>query len=177
MKRLYFIRHGLTHMNVRSVFAGVTETDLTDEGREGALKAGKDNKNVPVDLIITSPLRRAHDTAKLFANGAGLPESIIQTNDLLLERNFGSLENTPWSRELSSQLHNDNLPEGVETWDSLVNRAQQLLDYIDKLPVDNVLLVGHGAIGRAIRSILVPEADIHAGIPNAKLVQIGRAHV
>lgn len=171
MKRLYFIRHGQSELNVLGKFAGMTDTPLTKEGEQGALQAGKDSKDVGIDVILASPLSRAHNTAKLFAKGAGLPESMIQINDLLLERNFGILENTTWTREISSGLMNDNLPEGVEPWDNLVKRAQQLLDYVSSLPVDDVLLVGHGAIGRAIRSILEPDADYRAGIPNTELVR------
>lgn len=171
MKRLYYIRHGLSEMNVLSVFAGRTDTPLTEEGRRGALQAGKENHGIEIDIIIASPLSRAHQTAQLFAEGAGLPLEIIQTSDLLLERDFGSLENTPWTAEVSRNLFNDNLPEGVETWDTMLARAQQLLDYVNKLPVDNVLLVGHGGIGRALRSLVEPEADTHAGIPNSELVR------
>lgn len=171
MKRLYYIRHGLSELNLQGLFAGHTDTPLTDEGRRQALQAGKDNKDLSIDMIICSPLQRAKDTARLFAEGAGLDPSIIQLNDLLLERNFGSLEVTPWSRELSVTLLDDNLPEGVEPWSSLLQRARQLVDYASQLPAENILLVGHGAIGRSIRKVIDPHTDIHAVIPNAELVR------
>lgn len=171
MKRLYYIRHGQSEMNVLSLFAGRTDTPLTKEGRDGALQAGRNNKGIDIDVIIASPLSRANDTARLFAEGAGLPEDIIQINDLLLERDFGSLENTRWTAEVSRNLFNDNLPDGVETWDVMIARARRLLDYVERLPVDNVLLVGHGGIGRALRSLVEPDADVHAGIPNSELVR------
>lgn len=171
MKRLYYIRHGLSEMNVASIFAGPTDTPLTTEGRQAALEEGKKHKGIEIDFIITSPLSRAHDTGLLFAEGAGLPASLIEQNGLLVERNFGVLEGTPWSKEASHSLLSDNLPEGVETWDDMVKRAQKLLDYVERLPVDNVLLVGHGSIGRALRSIVVPEADTHAHLPNSELVR------
>ena len=126
MKRLYYIRHGQSEMNVLSLFAGRTDTPLTKEGRDGALQAGRNNKGIDIDVIIASPLSRAHDTARLFAEGAGLPEDIIQINELLLERDFGSLENTRWTAEVSRNLFNDNLPDGVETWDVMIARARQL---------------------------------------------------
>lgn len=171
MKRLYYIRHGLSEMNVASIFAGHTDTPLTTEGRAAALEEGKKHKGIEIDLIIASPLSRAHDTAKLFAEGAGIPTALIELNELLIERNFGILEGTPWSATASHSLGSDNLPEGVETWDGMVKRAQQLLDYIERLPVDNVVLAGHGSIGRALRSIVVPEADKHAHLPNSELVR------
>jgi broad specificity phosphatase PhoE len=135
------------------------------------LQKAKKHKGVEIDLIIASPLSRAHNTAELFAEGAQIPAALIELNDLLIERNFGILEGTPWSATASHLLGSDNLPEGVETWDSMVKRAQQLLDYIERLPVDNILLVGHGSIGRTMRSIVVPEADVHAHLPNSELVR------
>lgn len=171
MKRLYFIRHGLSEMNVKGLFAGSTDTPLTDTGKQGATKAGTDNRGIAIDLIIASPLSRTQETARLFAQGAGLSTDIIESNTLLTERDFGVLEDTPWSPGISYNLINDDLPEGVEPWDTMVKRARQLLDYIEKLPVDNVLLVGHGSIGRAIRSLVEPDADMHAGIPNTELVR------
>ena len=171
MKRLYYLRHGLSHMNKLGVYAGHTDTPLAEEGKQGALEEGKKHKDLQIDIILASPLSRAHETAKLFAQGAGLPESMIQTDELLFERNFGVLENTPWSPEVSKGLVNDNLPEGVERWDDMIARAHKILEQIEHLPVDNVLLVAHGSIGRAIRSILNPEADINAHIPNTELVR------
>ncbi|MCA9329747.1 phosphoglycerate mutase family protein [Candidatus Saccharibacteria bacterium] len=172
MKRLYYIRHGLSEMNVASVFAGRTDTPLTTEGQQEALQEGRANIGIAIDLIIASPLSRAHDTAKLFAEGAQLPTELIELNELLLERDFGILEGSPWSPANSQGLDtNQPLPKGVEPWDVLRSRAQQLIDHIQRLPVDNILLVGHGSIGRAIRNIIDPKADIHAHIPNSKLIR------
>lgn len=171
MKRLYYLRHGQSVLNVQGVYAGTLDTPLTKDGEQQALLAGKGAKNLDIDLILCSPRSRAQHTAKLFAEGAGLPDGIIQVNDLLTERDFGILEGTPYSPDVSHNLFNDNLPEGVESWESMVSRSQKLLNYIESLPVDNIVLVAHGANGRAIRSLVEPTADIHAGIPNAELVR------
>lgn len=171
MKRLYYLRHGLSELNVAGKFAGLTNTPLTPAGKRGAHQAGKDNRGIAIDIIVASPLSRAHETAKLFASGAGLTQEIIITNPLLVERNFGSLELTTWTADKSHNLMNDNLPEGVEPWDDMVARAQELLDYAEKLSADSILLVGHGGIGRALRSIVQPDTDIHQGIPNSELVR------
>ncbi len=171
MKRLYYLRHGQSVLNTKARFAGLTNTRLTKVGEEQAKTAGQKAKGISIDIIICSPLLRTKETARLFAEGAGLNPSLIKTNALLVERDFGSLEKTKWTAGRSHTLVNDDLPEGVEPWDHMVKRGQELIDFVSDLPVDNVLLVGHGSIGRAIRSIVEPSADIHAGIPNAELVR------
>jgi len=70
MKRLFYIRHGQTIANINNIFGGHSETSLSELGKNQAKKAGADAKtNLPkVDVIISSPLSRAYDTAKLVAN-------------------------------------------------------------------------------------------------------------
>lgn len=171
MKRLYYLRHGQSVLNTKGQFAGLTNTKLTKTGEDQAHTAGQKAKGIAIDIIICSPLLRTRETARLFAEGAGLNPSLIKTNALLVERDFGSLEKTKWTPGRSHTLINDNLPDGVEPWNSMLKRGRELLEYLNDLPVDNVLLVGHGSIGRAIRSLVEPTADIHAGIPNAELVR------
>jgi broad specificity phosphatase PhoE len=159
-------------MNVQGLFAGRTDTPLTEKGRNQALAAGAAVKGIEIDLIIASPLVRASETARLFTTGADLPLELIEYSDLLLERNFGSLEGTEYSRAKSASLSDDtNLPPGVEPWSDLLKRARQLLDYLESCEEKNVLLVGHGSIGRALRYEIDKTSDIHAGIPNAELVR------
>ncbi len=173
MKRLYYIRHGQSVMNVQGLFAGRTNTPLTEEGKQQALTAGKQAQleGIKIDVIFASPLDRAHQTAKLFVKGAKLPPSLIELNDNLQERNYGSLEATPYSRAASVSLLEEPLPAGVESWSDLIKRAAAILEIVQMNPKENILLVGHGGIGRAIRKLVEPEADVHAGIPNATLIR------
>jgi probable phosphoglycerate mutase len=57
MKNIYFVRHGQSIMNVSGHYAGVTDTPLTDEGRNQAKVAGKNLKSeqIPIDIIVSSP--------------------------------------------------------------------------------------------------------------------------
>lgn len=172
MKRLYYLRHGQSVMNVQGLFAGRTDTPLAEEGRRQALSAGMAVKGIEIDLIVASPLVRASETAKLFATGAELSQELIEYSELLLERNFGSMEGTEYTRARSISLSDDsNLAPGVEPWSDLLIRARQLLDYLESFPEKNILLVGHGSIGRALRYEIDKTSDIHAGIPNAELVR------
>lgn len=173
MKKLYFVRHGLTEMNVSGHFSGVTETKLTDEGRKQAIAAGKAAKKLGIDLIISSPQIRAHDTAKIIAKEIGYSADKIKLNSLLVERDFGSLEGQTWDPDLDV----DGIAD-VETVDSLLIRAALFLRYLETVQEDTILIAAHGSIGRAIRHHLNPEmpfvkrsAESGHKIPNAEIVR------
>lgn len=181
MKKLLFIRHGLSELNLLNLFAGSTDTALSDLGREEALLAGQRFKDsypdINIDKIYSSPLSRAKDTAKLFAEGAGIDDNIIETESLLVERDFGSLEQTRYSKEISHGLLNDNLPEGVEKWDDVVARARQVIQKVEAQD-GVILLAAHGSIGRAIKKVITEnpkyqgQFDWREHIPNTTIIEL-----
>lgn len=175
MKKLYFIRHGQSVLNVQKRYGGRTDTPLTSEGRKQAKAAGKAAKGLGIDAIVSSPLSRAHDTAKIIAEEIGFNVADIEINDLLLERNFGSLETQLWEEGLRLEDIAD-----VETADAVLERAHAMHKFIHSLNADTILIVAHGSIGRALRSVIMPDHTYenvtthgttkHGGIPNAEIV-------
>ncbi len=165
MKKLYFIRHGLSVMNQQGVFSGSIDTPLTDEGRKQAKQAGKLARDFGIDYIVSSPLARALETAQIIAGEIGYPTRDIHVNDLFVERHFGELEGKPWSPDLNLDGISD-----IETVDSLLERAKLALDWLHTLPADNILVVSHGSFGRALRRHILPEAIFEERIPNAQIV-------
>src|SRR5271165_1619669 len=83
------LRHGQTALSAERRFAGRGDVPLTDTGRQQAAAAGSALAARDVDLIITSPLRRARHTAEAVAErtGAGLT-----VDDGLAETDFGAWE-------------------------------------------------------------------------------------
>src|SRR5690606_14158884 len=104
MRKLYFIRHGLSELNAQGLYAGHTETPLTEEGRLQAKQAGQGATGLGIDLIVSSPLERALETAQIVAHEIGYPEESIITDDRLIERHFGQLEAQPYSRNHSEEF-------------------------------------------------------------------------
>lgn len=180
MKRLFYVRHGETEMNVAELLSGTIETPLTENGVKQAIKTGQEIKDrLPkIDLIICSPLGRAHETAKLIAQEIGYPVSKLQTNELFVERTFGVLEGTSSSHYLTdNNYHELDAIEGSETVEDLQKRAAQALRYVSQLDFDNILIVSHGAFGRAIRRVTKnqPHTDEYKAfvqIPNAAIVEL-----
>jgi uncharacterized phosphatase len=169
VRHLYFCRHGLSQLNVDSRYAGTTETPLTDEGREQARLAGKEAHNLDIEYIVCSPLSRAHETAKIIAREIGYPEHDIDVNSLVIERHFGSLEGETWHPDFNV----DGIAD-VETLDSIIHRAYALLEHLETTDADTILVVSHGAFGRALRHVLNPEIPFYESekFENAKIVQL-----
>lgn len=168
MKRLYFIRHALSELNKSGHFAGITDTPLTDEGRQQAKDVAQQIKDLDIDLIVSSPLSRALETAQIIAKRINYPEDKILTNKMLIERDFGSLEGKPWSPDLNLDGFSD-----IETEDTIVERAHLALKWMRTLESTNILVVSHGTFGRALRSILKEEYTMnhHDRLNNAELSQ------
>lgn len=169
MKHLYFVRHGLSEMNKKGIFSGRTETPLAPEGIEQAKLAGREAKKLDIDFIVTSPLERARETAALIAQEIGYPLAAITLDDRFTERTFGVLEGTPYTGSRQLDHH-----EGVETDAEILERAREGLEYLKTLNHDNIVIVSHGAIGRALRYIVDPSMNFHdmERLENAKIVQL-----
>jgi len=169
MKHLYFVRHGLSMMNQQGVFSSQSDTPLTDEGCQQCHAAGKQLKAAGIDCIVASPLQRARHSAEIIAQELGIDPNNILINAAFEERSFGPLEGTTYTPH--ADLDNT---AGVEHSDDLIKRVSVGLDYLKTLEADNILVVSHGAVGRALRSLVQPDTPFHksAKFGNAEVVQL-----
>ena len=89
---LILIRHGQSEWNALNQFTGWKDPDLTAKGIEEAHNAGKiiNNLRINFDLVYTSALVRAQNTAKIILKEINQPLSTIK-NQALNERNYGDL--------------------------------------------------------------------------------------
>ncbi len=178
MKKLFFVRHGETDTNVAGQFSGQIETSLTNAGKQQALLTGQKIKSdIPrIDYIICSPLGRAYETAKIIANEIGYPLKDIKRNSLFMERAFGVIDGTPATKFLSDPNKYKEIDdvEGAETVEQLQQRAAKALEYVQAIDHDNILIVSHGAFGRAFRRVVnkLPHTDEYN-----KLLMIGNAEI
>lgn len=172
MKKLYFIRHGLSQMNIEGRWSGTSETPLSAEGRKQAKVAGQHAKGLAIDYIVCSPLSRALETAKIIAEEIGYPIDKIHTNSLFIERHWGELEGEKWDPDLNL----DGIVD-IETKDNVIKRARLAIDFLNTLDAHNILVVSHGSFGRAMRHHLTDHiyenqrSKNDKGIPNAEIIQ------
>ena len=89
-KRLYLVRHGETDWNVAHRVQGRTDNSLNAQGRRQAESLSAYLERIPLDVIATSPLKRASTTAEAVA--ARHPGATRVTDARFVEMSFGSRE-------------------------------------------------------------------------------------
>lgn len=168
MNRLYFVRHGENKANLtKELSCRQIDYPLTSKGLLQAQQTAARFKDTPIDVIASSPLRRARQTAEIIA--------LEHQKDILVLENFreidvGILELQPPSAENWRRYketidawfagrHEVGFPGG-ESYISLWNR---LHEGVALLAGDedgrNIIVVGHGgALGVALKD-LCPEID------------------
>lgn len=140
---LFFIRHGETDFNHKGLWMGCTDIELNNNGKQQAIEAAKELSNRTIDIIYTSPLKRAYTTAEAIANQQTQKPPVIILNDLR-ERGFGILEGTPRNQPLNDDF--DNIQD-VEKKEALIKRLTAVLVDIQKEATHkNVLIVSHGGV-------------------------------
>jgi broad specificity phosphatase PhoE len=103
------------------------------------------------DVVLTSPLTRAKETAAIIAAHAGF-EQIVE-NELLIERSFGEAEGLSHEQWRAKYANLDEIPGG-ESRTQLAARSQQILDLVaTEFMGKRVLAVSHGALIRGLLSI------------------------
>lgn len=159
LRPFIFIRHGQTDWNLEGRFQGRTDILLNDKGREQALLACRLLAKTEVSRVLTSPLSRAVATARLIFPSLS---DRIETEDLLIECDFGRLEGRPIRQVMQEhgitrkeQLA-DILPDDGEPWASVTARCQSLLGRLAKLQESegSIALVGHDAVLQGLSELL-----------------------
>lgn len=151
---LYIMRHGRTSWNAIRKVQGSTDIPLNDEGRQMAIDAREQYKDIPFDVCYCSPLVRAHETAKLFLEGRDID---IITDERLKEVSFGDyegMENVYEHPECPIYVFFNNPGEykavdNAESIEHLYARTGEFLnEVVNPLLAEgkNVLIVGHGGM-------------------------------
>jgi len=145
------LRHGESIGNAEGRWQGQSEFALTEVGRAQAraLALRWSSEKVKFDLILTSPLTRAQETAEIV--GAALHVT-VESDPLWMERNVDEMAG------LTAAEARDRLPQpaftnpfdtiggnGEGDWE-LFLRAGQALHNLLRRPVGNYLVVSHGSI-------------------------------
>lgn len=99
--RLYIIRHGETDLNRQARIQGWINTQLNNNGRKLAVMTGEawKKKGVKFDLVISSPLDRARETAEICLRESGNNEIPMLFDDRLKEITFGDWEGLCFAKD------------------------------------------------------------------------------
>ena len=145
MITLYLARHGQTEENMTRIFQGHMPGTLTVEGIAQAEALRDTLRDISLDAVVSSDLKRCVDTARIAVEGRNLPwEKMV----LLREIDWGS-----WTGLRIKEVDLHHIPADVETEEMLYQRAGCFLDYIKANYEGKTLLaVGHGLINRAVQA-------------------------
>ena len=130
---------------------GVTDIPMNSTGIEQVRTAARAINGNEWDLILTSPLGRARQTAEIIAEQLGFQE--VHQQDLLIERSFGEAEGLAYEEWKAKYSNLDDLPGG-ESKSELLARSKLLLDtFADSHPGTRILAISHGALIRTVLTI------------------------
>lgn len=140
-----FIRHGQTDWNRDDRLQGSSDIPLNDVGRTQAHDAAEILRDQDWQVVVSSPLLRARETAEIIAADLGI--ELGPSLPLLIERDYGAHEGES-SSEIVKRFPDRDYP-GSESLDSVVERGRAGLSQIaEEFPHRNTIIVCHGTIIR-----------------------------
>lgn len=148
---LALIRHGQTDWNLAGRMQGRTDIPLNDTGRAQALAAADVLAAEPWDVVVSSPLMRARETAEIIADRLGVP--LGASYDDLVEQEFGGAEGTLVA-DLATRWPARDFP-GKEPDAEVGPRGVRALEQIaGDHPAARVLVVAHGTLIRHTLAVI-----------------------
>ena len=164
---VFLIRHGETALNAAGVLRGQLDVPLSKTGEAEASALGGLFREVPLRAILSSPLRRAADTARPMASSSGGP---LEIDDRLTDRFYGEWAGHPLE-QVEERFGSLDAAPFVEAWQLLEARAEEAFSYAvavaeagaaeaggsprEDSPL-GVALVTHDAVLRALLGRLLP---------------------
>lgn len=160
-QRIYLIRHGETEFNRLGIFRGRYEVDLNDTGRQQAREIGEALRGEGVEFLLTSPLARAVETARIIAE--------ILEVDYIAEEAFNNIALGKWQGVPKSKIKQDYpdlwhlwttepeklvIPEG-ETVDGVKRRAFEGLKRVMESNKQTFAIVTHRSVIKALAAAML----------------------
>ena len=193
MKNILLIRHGQSEWNKLNLFTGFKNIELSEQGIDEANKAGQNfkNLNIKFDIVFTSELKRAQETAKIILKNLDqwdhlYEEGKIITDINLNERDYGDLTGLnkketadkfgeeqvhKWRRGYSDQ------PPNGESLEDVVRRVkiyfeESINPAIQSAANNNILIAAHGNSLRALLIVMniydssnINSVELSTGVP------------
>ena len=158
---IHIVRHGQTDWNVEGRYQGRLDIDINEKGIEQAKIMRDELLNVKFDKVISSPLKRAIQTAQIISQFDNVGDIII--DERIIERCNGELEGKLKTEIPQNIDFNDpNTGYGIET---ITDFRKRIKDFCDELKNnykdEDVLVVTHGGVSIYIRCYFEGEPEKH----------------
>lgn len=158
--RISIVRHGQTEWNLAQRIQGTTDIPLDFTGRAQAAETGARLRQRHWDVIISSPLSRAEETARIIAGELGLTRP--ELDEGMTERHHGEMEGLTFTERQKSFPNGVPVP-GLETRQHVLDRVLPALARLAQVHEGkSVLVVSHGGIiGTLLRHFTDGERPRH----------------
>jgi broad specificity phosphatase PhoE len=177
---LLLVRHGETDWNREGRWQGLSDTHLNDLGREQARSLALQADGV--DVIYSSDLARARETAEIVAEDLGLE---VRLDERLRERSFGEWEgfNMAEIEERFAEEHGRwraGEGPGAEDAEPFAEFAGRIHDFLNEIlerhSGETVLVISHGGSIRVIHAVAagldyVRDHRLIPGVPNCTVAR------
>lgn len=154
MTEICLVRHGQTDWNFQEIIQGREDIPLNEVGKKQASQSAAALQAEAWDIIISSPLIRAQETAKEIAEATGLQSILL--DERFVERNFGEASGKPVAtvRELIAE----GKVEGMEQDEEIVARCfVAVKDVAETHSGKRIIIVAHSHAIKAILHAIAPE--------------------
>ncbi len=147
----FLMRHGESEKNIKGIVTGEYDAPyaVTEKGKEDVLRAVSTDLKDGVDLVITSPVLRAKETAELVVSELGL-----SAKQLVVDERIRELEMGKWEGRTVDEFREAfplgagrfaSGPEEGETWSDVRRRMGEFLyDLEEKYQGKRILIISHG---------------------------------
>jgi probable phosphoglycerate mutase len=172
MTRIGIIRHGTTAWNKEGRAQGSTDIPLDKEGLSQARALGERLSKEKWDVVYSSNLLRATQTAEIIGEHSGINNIILDAR--LREIGGGRIEGTTEEERISKWGKNwRELDLGIESEINGISRALSFIDDISSKHTDkNVLVVSHGSLIRHLLKGLLPHVNTAEHLKNTSITRI-----
>ncbi len=157
MKEIYLIRHGQTDYNKLGIVQGSgVDTSLNHLGRKQAQAFFDYYQHIPFEVILTSKLKRTHETVEPFRNQAIAWHQFASINEM----SWGIHEGKHRTRDMESEYHlvtsewargnfDARLTSG-ESANDVYERCLLFKAHLAKRPESTILICAHGRLNRVL---------------------------
>ena len=156
MKTVYFVRHGESEGNASTIWQD-KNSPLTEKGRAQATMLAERIATLPIEVIISSTMIRAHQTADILKEKIDVP---VEYSELFVERRrpkeqIGHSQDNPGAILSGKEVWKNFTLSGYrfsdeENFDDLNTRARNALQHLGAMHEEHILVVTHGMFLRVL---------------------------
>ncbi len=152
MKKLYLIRHGESQENIDKIYTA-GKAPLTEKGKKQAEELAKRFEHINIDIVYTSPYKRAKQTAQIVAKHNNVKLEVLKfayEYSHYDKKKFVGLKKTdPILKEHNNLIKEDWLNgrlskrRGGESIADVLERIEKVIEFVENSEHENILLVSH----------------------------------